>query len=134
MTRAEIENALTEILVEVAAVEPEEVIPTANLFHDLGMESIDELDLAFRCEKRFGVRLRLERTISGDDLQYDANGILTPESVEALRRRLPWLQLSEDEWERVRTPYDLFNVVSLANYVELLLDTATAAAASQRSD
>ena len=52
--RAEILEKLTEIIVETRGVDEEECTETATLFEDLGLESIDFLEISFRMEEDFG--------------------------------------------------------------------------------
>lgn len=52
--RAEILEKLTEIIVETRGVDEEECTETATLFDDLGLESIDFLEISFRMEEDFG--------------------------------------------------------------------------------
>ncbi len=54
MDRAEILEELRTIIVETRGVEEEEVTETATLFEDLGLESIDFLEISFRMEESFG--------------------------------------------------------------------------------
>ena len=56
-TRAEVESALKEILIDALDVDESQVVPDASLVHDLGAESIDFLDISFRAQQRFGVDL-----------------------------------------------------------------------------
>lgn len=55
--REEVEAALREMLVDALGVAEERVVPGASLVHDLGAESIDFLDIAFRVQQAFGVEL-----------------------------------------------------------------------------
>ncbi len=52
--RAEILEELRTIIVETRGVEEEEVVEKATLFEDLGLESIDFLEISFRMEESFG--------------------------------------------------------------------------------
>ena len=52
--RNEILGELTTIIVETRGVDEEEVIEGATLFEDLGLESIDFLEISFRMEESFG--------------------------------------------------------------------------------
>ena len=52
--RAEILEELRTIIVETRGVEEDEVVETATLFEDLGLESIDFLEISFRMEESFG--------------------------------------------------------------------------------
>jgi len=46
-----------ESVVEALGVDEEEVTPDATLFDDLGAESLDLLDIVFRLEKEFGIKI-----------------------------------------------------------------------------
>jgi len=52
--RAEILEELRTIIVETRGVDEEEVTNGATLFEDLGLESIDFLEISFRMEESFG--------------------------------------------------------------------------------
>ncbi len=56
-TRAEVETALKEILIDALDVDEGRIVPDASLVHDLGAESIDFLDIGFRLQQTFGVEL-----------------------------------------------------------------------------
>ena len=48
---------VTQVLVESLNVDEGEVTPTATLEGDLGAESIDFLDIVFRLERRFDIKI-----------------------------------------------------------------------------
>ncbi len=52
--RAEILEKLTEIIVETRGVDEDDCTETATLFDELGLESIDFLEISFRMEEDFG--------------------------------------------------------------------------------
>ena len=56
-TRAEVETALKEILIDALDVDEGQIVPDASLVHDLGTESIDFLDIGFRVQQTFDVEL-----------------------------------------------------------------------------
>lgn len=56
-TRDEVEETLKQILVDALGVEQDRIVPEASLVHDLGVESIDFLDIGFRVQQTFGVDL-----------------------------------------------------------------------------
>lgn len=89
-----IQEGVREIIADTLAVEPEEVVPSARLFRDLGAESIDLIDLSFRCEKRFGVRVAFEEFSRAAEAAMDANGSLTPEAISTLQGRFPFFDLT----------------------------------------
>ena len=50
-------DRLGRILVGVLSVDPARIVPPARVMTDLGAESIDLLDLRFRVEREFGLRI-----------------------------------------------------------------------------
>ena len=56
-TREEIFSKVQEALVDALGVEDDEVQADATLQDDLGAESIDFLDIVFRLEKSFDIKI-----------------------------------------------------------------------------
>ena len=80
-------------LVEALNVDEEEVRPAATLRGDLGAESINFLDILFRLEREFGIRIERgelfpERIFQGNP-EFVRDGKMTDEGLRELRRRLP---------------------------------------------
>ena len=48
---------LTEIFVEVLAVDPEKITPEASLEFDLGMDSLDKTEVLMALEERFDAEI-----------------------------------------------------------------------------
>src|SRR5215475_10426207 len=103
-TQEEIYAKVSETLVEALNVEEDEIKPTATLLADLGAESIDFLDIVFRLEREFGIRiprgeLFFERVfeLSPEIVQ---DGRVTPEGLAALRLRMPYADLTALESDR----------------------------------
>jgi acyl carrier protein len=71
-----------------------EVLPlTARLIDDLGAESIDYLDILFRLERTFGVKIprgQIAKDARGDlpEDAFQKGGVLTPLGLERLRAYL----------------------------------------------
>jgi acyl carrier protein len=57
MNETQLFSLLSVILVDALRVPPEKITAEARLFGDLGAESIDILDIQFRIERAFGLRL-----------------------------------------------------------------------------
>lgn len=57
MDKAEIFSKVQEILMDALSVDDDEVTPEATLTGDLGAESIDFLDIVFRLEKTFDIKI-----------------------------------------------------------------------------
>jgi len=92
----EILEQLKPLLVEVLGVRPDEIHPHCELVGDLGAESIDLLDLTFRIEEAFKVRIEANelerqaiRQMPGG--VYERDGYLTDEALAQLRRAAPEL-------------------------------------------
>ena len=101
MAREEIYQKVQSVLEEALGVDADEVTPGATLREDLGMESIDALDIVFRLEKTFGIKIPRGELFPEDlqTLQNDPNMVkdgkitatgvaeLKPEKVEAHARQ-----------------------------------------------
>ena len=87
LTRETIAEGVCFVLSESLAQELDAVTPAATFFNDLEGESIDLIDVTFRCERRFGCRIQLQSLMSG--LQLDSNGRLSATSVQDLNSKIP---------------------------------------------
>ena len=61
LKREDIESTLTDILVEMFEVEPDEVTQDAHLFGDLDIDSIDAVDLVVRLKEFAGAEIEPDR-------------------------------------------------------------------------
>ena len=89
--------AVRELIAECVGVELEEVTPTARFTDDLGGESIDVIDLAFRLEKAFHIKSPFKALNSDDLWERDESGRLSPEAQALIRTRLPFLNIAQLE-------------------------------------
>jgi acyl carrier protein len=118
----EIHVRVTKVLVQSLGVEEDDVRPSATLQGDLGAESIDFLDIMFRLEREF--RIKIERDelfpdpISRDDEAFVQDGRLTDEGLTALRLRLPYADFRDLEFDRqLNRIDDLFTVELLTSFI-----------------
>jgi acyl carrier protein len=84
------ENILSRVTAAVAeslAIDPSEVESSQRFFVDIGGESIEWLDLSFRLDKEFGVRIPGIGNFTG--AETDDEGRFTPAGIAALRAFLP---------------------------------------------
>lgn len=128
LNRDEVYQRVEEVLVEALGVEPEEVSKDATLTTDLGAESIDFLDIVFRLEKCFGIKVS-KGELFPDDILNDPdiidNGRVTAEGLEQLKRAMPHADFSGFEKDpSVSKVPDLFTVDTIVNYVETKLSAA----------
>jgi len=125
MSRKEIFSSVQETLVDALAVEPEEVTEEATLTGDLGAESIDFLDIVFRLEKCFNIKIPRGELFPDDLLNnpdYVSNGKFTPAGLQQIKKAMPHADFSsfEEDPDVNRMP-DLFTVKTLVNYIEAKL-------------
>ena len=95
-TKDEIFAKIRTALVDALGVDEEEVTPDATLVGDLGAESIDFLDIVFRLEKAFDIKVPRGELFPEDILtnsEYIQNGKVTPEGLAQLRKRMPFANL-----------------------------------------
>ena len=97
MSRDEIFENVRETLVEALAVEPDEVTEEATLQGDLGAESIDFLDIVFRLEKSFSIKIPRGELFPDDLLnnpEYVSDGRFTPVGLEQIKKSMPHADFS----------------------------------------
>jgi acyl carrier protein len=125
MSRDEILDNVRETLVEALAVEPDEVSEEATLQGDLGAESIDFLDIVFRLEKCFGIRIPRDELFPNDLLNnpdFVSNGRFTEVGLRKMKEAMPHADFSQFEQDPdVNKMPELFTVRTLVNYIETKL-------------
>jgi acyl carrier protein len=119
-THDEIFQKVQSTLVDALGVDEEDVTPEATLRNDLGAESIDLLDIVFRLERNFGIKIPrgelFPENISDPELTQD--GKLTRKGVDELKQRMPYADLSRFEANpEVEQLLDLYTVDTLVHYV-----------------
>ena len=60
MTRIEIEKTVKEFLVEDLELNEEKIKPEARLKEDIGVDSLDFVDIVVIVEKKFGFKIKAE--------------------------------------------------------------------------
>ena len=78
---------------DVLAIDPGKITSSASLIDDLGAESLDFLDLVFRLETDFKVKIPRDgiRVMAQDGLAdgFEQAGVLTPAALERLKILMP---------------------------------------------
>lgn len=88
-------------IAEALGLEVEEVGYSAKLIGDLGAESLDFLDIAFRLERAFEVRIprggieAASKEGLADGESYEVNGVLTDRAREQLALHMPEVPSAE---------------------------------------
>src|SRR5437868_1896927 len=119
----EIFAKVSATLVEALNVEEEEIKPTSTLQGDLGAESIDFLDIVFRLEREFGIKIPrgelFPESIFQADPEFVQNGKVTDKGLAELKAKMPFADLGEFEKNpEVGHISDLFTVELIARYIE----------------
>ena len=90
----EIFAKVSATLVEALNVDEEEIKPTSTLQGDLGAESIDFLDIVFRLEREFGIKIPrgelFPESIFQADPEFVQSGKVTDKGLAELRARMPF--------------------------------------------
>lgn len=129
MSRDEIVDQVREVLVDALGLDEDEVTEEATLMGDLGAESIDFLDIVFRLEKAFGIKVPREELFPAETLMNNpelvSNGKLTPKGLAEFKARMPHSDFSAFEKNPdVNKLTDLFTVAAIVNFVEIKLNQA----------
>jgi acyl carrier protein len=54
-------DTVAKIIVETCDIRPETVTPDSHAINDLGIDSLDFLDVAFAIDKTFGIKMPIEQ-------------------------------------------------------------------------
>ena len=116
-------------MVDALGVDDEEVTDKATLMGDLGAESIDFLDIVFRLEKAFGIKIPREELFPLENMmsnpEYVKDGKLTETGLTELKNKMPHTDFTSLEADPdINKLGDLFTVNSIVNYVENKLESS----------
>ena len=125
MTREEIYDKVKAVLVDALGVDDDEVKPDSVIVDDLGAESIDFLDIMFRLEKSFNIKIprgeMMPENLTSDPTLVQ-EGKVTPKGLAMLKEKMPFADPgavaafeADPQLEKMTR---LFTVDSITNYVE----------------
>ncbi|MEX0703307.1 MAG: acyl carrier protein [Planctomycetales bacterium] len=122
-THDEIYAKVQETLVDALGVDEDEVSEEATLVGDLGAESIDFLDIVFRLEKNFNVKIPrgelFPESLASADTSFVKDGAVTHEGIAELRRRMPHADVDKfAEDPKVENIQDMFTVGMIVKFLE----------------
>jgi acyl carrier protein len=131
MSRDEIYGKVQAVLVDALGVDEEEVTPNAVIRDDLGAESIDFLDIMFRLEKAFNIKIP-KGELMPENVAQDPNlvrdGVVTPQGIAMLKEKMPHSDFSSFEADpKLDNMSKLFTVNAIVNYVQQKLEQPQAA-------
>ena len=123
MTQDEIFGKVRQQLVDALSVDEDEVTPQARLQGDLNAESIDFLDIVFRLEREFGIKIDrnelFPESIFQGDPDFVQDGKVTAKGLNELKTRMPYADLTTFEKNpQFENIGDLFTVDLIVRYVK----------------
>ena len=131
MSAAEdIYGRVSTVLVQALNVDEEDISPIAKLQKDLGAESIDMLDITFRLEREFNIRIPrgelFPESIFQGDPEFVQDGRVTEAGMKELRSRMPFADLGDYDRDRQLSSIpDLFTVDLVSRYIGWKLQPGT---------
>src|SRR5271154_3654360 len=100
----EIYGKVARVLIEALNVDEGDLTPTATLQGNLGAESIDFLDIVFRLEREFGIKIPrgelFPESVFQGDPDFVREGRVTDQGMEELRTRMPYADLGVFDQDR----------------------------------
>jgi len=119
----EIFEKVQETLVEALGVDDDEVTPEATLVGDLGAESIDFLDIVFRLEKSFEIKIPrgelFPENLAAADSDFVQDGVVTSDGLAELRQKMPHADVDELAKDpKVENIQNLFTVQMICNFID----------------
>ncbi len=134
--RDEVFKVVQSCFADALGLDDDEVTLDAYVIDDLGAESLDFLDIAFRLEEAFEIKIprgeiqeKAEAEAAAGDEPFEIDGVLTPTGLAKLREALP--EVPDDQFRddlTVREIPTLFTVETFVNLVVRLLEEKEAAA------
>ena len=119
---AELYGHVLACVADVLAIDPAKVKPDASLIDDLGAESLDFLDLVFRLETDFKVKIPRDgiRLMAQDGLAdgFEQAGVLTPAALERLKILMP--EVAQGRLSPGLRSHQLPNLFTVETFVRLV--------------
>ena len=134
-TKDEIFQKVRATLVDALNVDEDQVTLASTLQGDLGAESIDFLDIVFRLEREFSIKIPrnelFPESIFQGDPDFVKDGKVTAKGLAELRAKRPYADLSEFEKNpTLEGISDLFTVSLIVSYIESKLAAGASRAAA----
>jgi acyl carrier protein len=122
MSTEEIYGKVARVLVQSLNADEDDLRPTTTLQGDLGAESIDFLDIVFRLEREFGIKIPrgelFPESVFRGDPEFVSEGKVTAKGINELRSRMPYADLGDFERDRrLSAVPDLFTVDLITRYI-----------------
>ena len=118
----EIFDKVRETLIDALGLDDDEVTQEATLIGDLGAESIDFLDIVFRLEKEFDIKIPrgelFPENLAAADSGFVEDDRVTDQGLAQLREKMPHADIDGFAANpQVSSIPDLFTVDMICKYV-----------------
>lgn len=122
-TSEEVLEKVRETLVDALGVDDDEVTPEATLIGDLGAESIDFLDIVFRLEKNFDIKIPrgelFPENLTSAESGFVADGVVTDAGIAELRARMPHADIDKFAADpKLENIQELFTVEMICKFLQ----------------
>ena len=121
ITEKDLFTKVQQTLAGALGVDEADIVPEASLKRDLGAESIDFIDIVFRLEKAFDLKIPAGDLFPShllNDERFVKEGVVTAEGLQELRTKLPYLELEEFVKDpQITKLADCFTVKMLLRYL-----------------
>lgn len=123
-------ETIRTVIAEALYVDKDDVKRDTNLIRDLSAESIDFLDIMFRLEKEFGIKIprgEIERRTRGSmsDEEFAEKGCLTPAALARLKDVMP--EVPERELTPGLMVRDIPRLMTAASFERIVLEQLASA-------
>ncbi len=115
-------NFVIETIAESAGIEPEKIKPDSTLFGDLGLNSVDLVDILYTLEMEYDISLKIrdferdaEKLLKGKPYKIDRK--ITEDGVRVLVQLLPEL---EGKVKPGITDYDVVQLLTVGSLARMV--------------
>lgn len=134
ITQEEVQSVypkVADIIADAMACEPEEVTLDASLIDDLGTESIDFLDIVFRLERSFKVKIprgKIVEEARGDlsESEFEKDGVVTDAGLARLKTFLS--EVPADRFSDPLKSADIARLFTTETFCKMVIRQQKAAA------
>ena len=125
LTNEEIFQGVREVLADEFGLDLGDITREATLIRDLGAESIDFIDMDFRLEKHFGIKIPRDEIYPRHLTEFVSSGRFTEEGIALIKRHMRWTNLTPFLKDPTVTKFaDIYTVQLLCDYIASKLSCA----------
>ncbi len=124
MDRNELMQKIREVISDSSGLELEVITPESTLFTELGINSIDMLDILFTLEMEYDISLKVsdieqESRAAMNGRPFEIDNVITPEGLEILRKRMP--EIPKEKFVSGITVNDIISLITVESMLNMVL-------------